>query len=83
MSDQRRSVTYFILIIDFLFPSVWLNKTKVHNRDVLIQAIKTRPKGTPIITISNHESCFDDPGLWGEEIKLLTTIIQLFIDKQN
>lgn len=48
--------------------SVWLNKTKVHNREVLIDAIKTRPKGTPIITISNHESCFDDPGIWGESI---------------
>lgn len=45
--------------------SVWLNKTKVHNRDVLLQALKTRPEGTPLITISNHESCCDDPGLWG------------------
>lgn len=50
---------------DPLCSTVWLNKTKVHNREVLIDAIKTRPKGTPIITISNHESCFDDPGLWG------------------
>ncbi|XP_055689028.1 tafazzin [Lutzomyia longipalpis] len=44
---------------------VWLNKTRVHNRHILSDALRKRPRGVPLITCSNHESCFDDPGLWG------------------
>ncbi|XP_037910620.1 tafazzin homolog isoform X2 [Hermetia illucens] len=44
---------------------VWLNKTRVYNKQILIDAIAKRPKGVPLVTVSNHHSCFDDPGLWG------------------
>ncbi|XP_047117314.1 tafazzin [Schistocerca piceifrons] len=43
----------------------WLNTTKVYNRDILIHALENRPPTVPLITVSNHHSCFDDPGLWG------------------
>lgn len=43
----------------------WLNTTKVYNRDILIHALENRPRTVPLITVSNHYSCFDDPGLWG------------------
>ncbi|XP_071042873.1 tafazzin isoform X1 [Parasteatoda tepidariorum] len=43
----------------------WLNTVNVHNRDILIDALDNRPKGTPLITVANHHSCLDDPMLWG------------------
>lgn len=53
-------MTRYISII-----SVWLNKTKVHNKHILSQAVLSRGTGIPLLTVSNHHSCFDDPGLWG------------------
>ncbi|XP_053614761.1 tafazzin isoform X2 [Plodia interpunctella] len=47
------------IIIEFL------NKTTVYNRETLSRAVSQRPPGVPLITVSNHHSCFDDPGLWG------------------
>lgn len=45
---------------------VWLNKTKVYNGHILRNALDNKPAAIPILTVSNHHSCFDDPGLWGE-----------------
>ncbi|CAH1640026.1 unnamed protein product [Spodoptera littoralis] len=42
----------------------FLNKTTVYNREALAAAVR-RPRGQPLLTVSNHHSCFDDPGLWG------------------
>ena len=36
------------------------------NTDRITHAIYDRPKGTPLITVSNHSSCIDDPLLWGK-----------------
>ncbi|XP_058828852.1 tafazzin isoform X3 [Topomyia yanbarensis] len=44
---------------------VWLNKARVHNIEVLENALENRPTGIPLLTVSNHHSCFDDPGMWG------------------
>ncbi|OWR47901.1 tafazzin protein [Danaus plexippus plexippus] len=46
------------IIVDFL------NKTTVYNREALQRAVR-RPRDVPLLTVSNHHSCFDDPGLWG------------------
>ncbi|XP_063215977.1 tafazzin [Bacillus rossius redtenbacheri] len=43
----------------------WLNTTTVYNKGVIDRAIDGRPRHVPLVTISNHYSCFDDPGLWG------------------
>ncbi|XP_017053863.1 tafazzin isoform X1 [Drosophila ficusphila] len=44
---------------------LFLNKTRVYNKDRLVNLILKRPQGVPLVTVSNHYSCFDDPGLWG------------------
>ncbi|XP_078040620.1 tafazzin, phospholipid-lysophospholipid transacylase isoform X3 [Augochlora pura] len=42
----------------------WLNKTTVYNKHIMTRALDFRPKNVPLITVSNHHSCFDDPGIW-------------------
>ncbi|XP_015110009.1 tafazzin homolog [Diachasma alloeum] len=42
----------------------WLNKTTVFNKHLIEKALDKRPKNVPLITVSNHHSCFDDPGIW-------------------
>ncbi|XP_065339690.1 tafazzin [Cloeon dipterum] len=46
-----------------------LNTRKIFNKDKLIAALEGRPKNVPLITVSNHHSCVDDPGLWGAMLK--------------
>lgn len=33
-----------------------LNTTTVHNRDTLLDLVRSRPHGMPLITVSNHMS---------------------------
>ncbi|XP_015438219.1 PREDICTED: tafazzin homolog [Dufourea novaeangliae] len=42
----------------------WLNRTTVYNKQIITRALDCRPKNVPLITVSNHHSCFDDPGIW-------------------
>ncbi|XP_025108563.1 tafazzin-like isoform X1 [Pomacea canaliculata] len=43
----------------------WLNRTKVYNKNILHEAIASRPQNRGLVTVSNHTSCIDDPLLWG------------------
>ncbi len=49
----------------FIFILEWMNTIKVYNKEVLHAAVGERPKDQPLITVSNHRSCIDDPVLWG------------------
>jgi len=40
------------------------NTTVVHGAEHLETAL-ARPKGRPLLSVINHQSCFDDPGIWG------------------
>ncbi|XP_031828292.1 tafazzin, phospholipid-lysophospholipid transacylase isoform X2 [Nomia melanderi] len=42
----------------------WLNRTTVYNKHIIRRALDCRPRNVPLITVSNHHSCFDDPGIW-------------------
>ncbi|XP_066589906.1 tafazzin [Prorops nasuta] len=42
----------------------WLNKTTVYNKHIISRLLDLRPRNVPLITVSNHHSCFDDPGIW-------------------
>ncbi|KAK9109592.1 hypothetical protein Sjap_017652 [Stephania japonica] len=42
-----------------------LNSTTVHNSETLVRLVRSRPPGTPLITVSNHMSTLDDPLMWG------------------
>lgn len=43
----------------------WLNHFQAHNTNILFDALDNRDPETPLITVSNHHSCLDDPLLWG------------------
>ncbi|KAI3725748.1 hypothetical protein L1987_65540 [Smallanthus sonchifolius] len=45
--------------------AVLLNSTSVHNADTLLNHVRSRPPGVPLITVSNHMSTLDDPVMWG------------------
>ncbi|XP_041379502.1 tafazzin-like [Gigantopelta aegis] len=43
----------------------WVSKFKVYNKGLLLKALHERPSGTGLVTVSNHNSCIDDPLMWG------------------
>ena len=57
--------TWIIIICIYIYVGLAVNLQQ-KNTDHFTKAIYNRPKGTPLITVSNHLSCIDDPLIWGE-----------------
>lgn len=68
-------LTCFTVGMGAKFVLTGMNTSVVHGKDNLEAAFK-RPPGVPLLSVSNHASCFDDPGVWGP---VLTT--QQFADQ--
>lgn len=45
----------------------WFNRTRIDHPEVFVKAIDDhhRIHSYPLVTMCNHHSCLDDPGLWG------------------
>ena len=43
-----------------------MNQTKVEGVELLIQQLEQRPKGTAVITVSNHSATVDDPAVFAK-----------------
>ena len=41
-----------------------MNKFKAYRKETLLDLVKNRPKGRGLLTVANHLSLMDDPGLW-------------------
>lgn len=62
------SKSAFTVSVVGLLSKFWTNIANsllIHNKSNLINALENRPKGVPLITVTNHHSCMDEPLLWG------------------
>jgi hypothetical protein len=50
-----------------------LNRFHVHREKILHDLVYRRPTGQPLLTVCNHQSMLDDPGIWAVALPMLRT----------
>lgn len=66
-NDWLKKSAFTVSIVG-LFAKFWTNIANsllVYNQNVLTNALENRPIDVPLITVTNHHSCMDEPLLWG------------------
>lgn len=66
LSITQVQLVYNLFFFIIAIPTVWMNRTSVYNQKLLSHTIDNKPKHIPLLTLSNHHSCFDDPGIWSK-----------------
>lgn len=66
-----------VIGISSKFWANYLNKSEVHNVANLLELLKNRPSGTPLITVCNHDSCCDDPLVFGASMPISSFFFNL------
>ena len=59
-----RYINNFIVGIVFTIILRIRNKFTIKRGETLLNAVFQRPKGSGLLTVSNHQSMLDDPGMW-------------------
>jgi len=59
-----RKLAVFITGTLFAALIAWRNKVVTHRKELLMDCVYNREPGVGILSVSNHMSMYDDPGLW-------------------
>ena len=65
LSNSQSAFTVSVVGLLSKFWTNIANSLRIYDRSILIDALESRPKDVPLITVTNHHSCMDEPLLWG------------------
>lgn len=65
----KQSIACFVGVTSKIWAKI-LNKSKIYNVEQLTNLIDNRPKNQPLITCCNHDSCCDDPMVFGASLPM-------------
>jgi hypothetical protein len=73
-SDSFKAFNNFVVGFVFRILMRFFNNFRVRNKQELLRWVLQRPKGIGLVTVSNHQSLFDDPGIWAAVLPWWTVL---------